>query len=134
MEPVTLALMLFKAAAAHPAAAASAVGAAARPGVIDVQKMQGSVVDLSKGVLACYHRTAHFEQTDLVQAPFARQAQYGAEQSAVFRITYTGMSTARYQITVAVMAKGEKVRTQVLGDTALVPYSKKCQLEDWTGA
>lgn len=69
MEPVTLALMLFKAAAAHPEAAASAVGHATRPGVIDVQKMQGSVVDLSKGILACYHRTAHFEQADLVQSP-----------------------------------------------------------------
>jgi hypothetical protein len=39
-----------------------------------------------------------------------------------------------YEMVVAVMAKDNKVRTAVLADTATIPYNKKCQLEDWTGA
>lgn len=134
MEPISmLAYMLLKTAAANPSAAASAVSGATRPGVVDVSKVQGSFADLSKGILQCYHRTGHYEQADIVQSPWPRQAQYAAEASAVIRITYSGMSTSRYQLTVAVMGKGNQVRTQVISDTAMIPYSKKCPLEDWTG-
>jgi hypothetical protein len=131
MEPVSLALaFLLK----HPSVAKDAMEKATAPAVVDVSKMQGSFADMSRGVLQCYHKTARFVNADLVGSPWNRQAQYAAQNSMVVRIRYTGVSTAHYEMVVAVMAKDDKVRTAVLGDTATVPYNKKCQLEDWTGA
>lgn len=134
MDPVSLALIALKMVAAHPAAAASAVDEASRPAAVDISKMKSSIADLSIGILSCYHKTAHFEANDFVNSPWERQAQYAADISAVIRITYSGISHALYQMDVAVMAKGSQVRTHVLSDTAVIPYSKKCALENWTGS
>ena len=114
--------------------AQSTLRAATAPGVVDLAKMQSSVVDLSKGVLSCYHKTARFQIVDVVQAPWSRQSQYAADNSAVMKIRFSGVSRAQYEMTVAVMVKDNKVRTAVLADNALVPYNRKCQLEEWTGA
>jgi hypothetical protein len=131
MEPVSLALaFLLK----NPSVAANAIDKATTPAVVDVSKMQGSFADMSRGVLQCYHKTARFINADFVGAPWNRQAQYAAQNSMVVRIRYSGVTTARYEMVVAVMAKEDKVRTAVLADTATVPYNKRCQLEDWTGA
>ena len=131
MDPVSLALTLLL---KNPALAANAVNAATAPGIVDVAKMQESIADLSKQILLCYHRTARFQLVDYVGAPWNRQAQYAADNSAVFKIQYSGITSARYQMLVAVMVKGQQVRTAIIADTAVVPYNKKCQLEDWTGA
>ena len=131
MDPVSLALALL---VKHPDMAASAVQSATKPAVVDVAKMQESFADLSKQILLCYHHTARFRQSDVVQRPWSRQAQYAADNSAVLRIRYQGLTMTTYEMTVAVMVKEKKVRTAVVADSATVPYSKKCQLEDWTGA
>jgi hypothetical protein len=73
-------------------------------------------------------------ENDVIQQPWARQSQYAADNSAVVRIRYTGLLTTTYEMVVAVMVKNDQVRTAVLGDTALVPFNKKCQLEQWSGA
>jgi hypothetical protein len=103
-----------------------------RPGAIDVAQMKTSFADLSRGILNCYHRTARYQAADVVQQPWSRQGQYGADKSAIIRIRYFGVTSASYQITVALLGKGNALRTAVLQDTALVPYSKKCELEQWT--
>jgi hypothetical protein len=118
----------------HPQAAASGAAHMTRPGIVDTSAMQQSFADLSRGVLNCYHRTARYVVADVIQAPFDRQAQYAAEQSAVVRITYTGISGAQYQMFVAVMAKQNAVRAAVLADSAAMRYSRKCELEQWTVA
>lgn len=128
MDPITLALtFLLK----NPSFAASAVQSTSGPGKIDVAKMQGNLVDLSKGILTCYHKSAKFHQTDIVKNPWERQGQYGAENSMVVKISYSGMTMTPYYMFVAVMAKGNSVRTAIIQDSAIIPYNKKCALEDW---
>ncbi|MEY8689435.1 MAG: hypothetical protein AB9M53_06095 [Leptothrix sp. (in: b-proteobacteria)] len=129
MDPVTIALTLLL---KNPAQTATTVQNATEPGQIDVAKMQGSLADLSRGVLTCYHKTARFNQVDVLQLPWDRQQQYAADNSAVLKIAYQGVSMARYEMAVAVMTKGNAVRTSVLADNAIIPYSKKCKLEEWT--
>jgi hypothetical protein len=128
MDPVTIALTLLL---KYPTQTAEAVQNATQPAQIDVAKMKGSLADLSRGVLACYHKTARFNQVDVIQHPWDRQNQYGAESSAVLRISYQGLTMTRYQMNVVVMARENHVRTAVLGDNAFIPYSKRCRLEDW---
>lgn len=131
MEPVSLALsILLK----NPSIAKSALDKTTAPAIVDVSKMQGSFADMSRGVLQCYHKTARFINADVLGSPWKRQDQYAAQNSMVVKIRYAGVSTATYEMVVAVMAKDDKVRTAVLADSATVPYSKKCQLEEWTGA
>ena len=128
MDPVSLlAAALMK----NPDLAASAAAAALKPGTVNVAVMQSSVADLSRGVLTCYHRTAKFRQTDIVGTPWDRAWQYGAERSAVLRITFQGVSSTQYQMIVAVMAKGNAVRSAVVAENTLVPYNKRCELEEW---
>ncbi|MBI3348286.1 MAG: hypothetical protein HY020_13915 [Burkholderiales bacterium] len=129
MDPVS---MLLAAALKNPEMAASAVNAVNAPGAVDIVRMQGSLVDLSKGILKCYHKTAVFRQTDIVKTPWERQAQYGAEKSAVLRIQFLGGFTSQpYEMFVAVMAKGSSVRSAVIAENTVVRYAKNCSLEDW---
>ncbi len=129
MDPVS---MLLVAALKNPELAASAVNSVNAPGAVDIVRMQGSLVDLSKGILKCYHKTAVFRQTDIVKTPWERQAPYGAERSAVLRIQFLGGFTSQpYEMLVAVMAKGPAVRSAVIGENTPVRYAKNCSLEDW---
>lgn len=116
-----------------PATAPTGKGAT-KPVVVDITKMQSSFADLSKEVLHCYHKTARFRTADKIQQPWERQSQYAAENSAVIRIKFTGISQKIYEMDVAVMLKENKVRTAVVRETAIIPYNTKCQLENWMGA
>lgn len=131
MDPVSIALALLM---KHPTQAAAAVQKAAAPVAVDVGQMKESFADLSIGILKCYHKTAHYQLSDVVQQPWARQSQYTAENSAVIRIKYAGISTTSYEMIVAVMVRNDQVRTAVLADSAIVPFNKKCQLEQWSGS
>ena len=128
MDPVSL---LFAALVKNPQLASSVAENALKPGAVDVAQMQGSLVDLSKGILTCYHKTARFRQTDVVATPWERAEQYGAEKSAILRITFQGMTLSNYQMIVVVMAKGTSVRSAVLQENTLIPYNKSCVLESW---
>ena len=128
MDPVSL---LFAALVKNPQLASSVAENALKPGAVDVAQMQGSLVDLSKGILTCYHKTARFRQTEVVATPWERAGQYGAEKSAILRITFQGMTFSNYQMIVVVMAKGTSVRSAVLQENTLIPYNKSCVLESW---
>lgn len=128
MDPVSL---LLAAALKNPDLAASAARSVTASGAVDVARMQTSLVDLSKGILKCYHKSATFRQTDIIKTPWERQSQYGAEKSAVLRIQFIGLTSAPYEMVVAVMAKGSAVRSAVIAETTLVRYNKNCSLEDW---
>lgn len=130
MDPISAALAFFL---KNPTMATSAIEKATAPAIVDVGRMHESFADLSRGVLKCYHKTAHYQVSDVVQRPWPRQAQYAADNSAVIRIQYTGISASQYEMVVAIMVKNDQVRTAVLADNALMPYNKKCQLEEWTG-
>lgn len=128
MDPITL---LVTALAKNPDMAVSVANSLTKPGTVDVAQMQTSLVDLSKGILTCYHKTAKFRQTDVVKTPWERQGQYGAERSAVIKISFTGFSGTPYEMLVAVMAKENSVRTAVIAESTVVPYNKRCVLEEW---
>jgi hypothetical protein len=128
LDPITL---LVSALAQNPEMAASAAKSLTAPGAVDVARMQTSLVDLSRGILTCYHKTAKFRQTDVIKTPWERQGQYGAERSAVLKITFTGVLGSQYEMLVAVMAKENSVRSAVIAENTVVPYSKRCALEEW---
>lgn len=128
MDPITL---LVAALAKNPDIATSAAKSFTTPGTVDVGRMQTSLVDLSRGILSCYHKTAKFRQTDVIATPWERQGQYGAERSAVIRISFTGITGIPYEMLVAVMAKGNSVRSAVIAESATIPYNKRCALEEW---
>ncbi len=128
MDPITL---LVSALAKNPDLAANVAKNFTTPGAVDVARMQTSLVDLSKGILSCYHKTAKFRQTDVVKTPWERQNQYGAERSAVLKISFTGMTGTPYEMLVAVMAKENSVRSAVIAESTIVPYNKRCALEEW---
>jgi hypothetical protein len=131
MDPVSIALSLLM---KNPQAAGDMAQRAMAPGNVQVERMRESVADLGRGVLTCYHKTARFRSVDVLAQPWNRQGQYGADSSVVLRINYQGMTGQGYGMVVAVMAKDDRVRTAVLGDNAMVPYSKRCELEEWKGA
>ena len=62
MDPASLVLSLLL---KNPNFAASAAKSAMAPGTINVTTMQGSLVDLAKGILTCYHKNAKFRQRTL---------------------------------------------------------------------
>ncbi|MQA21912.1 hypothetical protein [Rugamonas rivuli] len=128
MDPITL---LVAALAKNPDTVASTAKTLTTPGTVDVVKMKTSLVDLSRGILACYHKTAKFRQTDVLTTPWERQGQYGADRSAVIKISFTGMTGASYEMLVAVMAKENSVRSAVIAENSVVPYNKRCVLEEW---
>lgn len=129
MDPITL---LVAALAKNPDMGASAAKSLTTPGTVDVVRMKTSLVDLSRGILSCYHKTAKFHQTDVVKTPWERQGQYGAERSAVIKISFTGVTGTPYEMLVAVMAKENSVRSAVIFENTVVPYNKRCALEEWT--
>lgn len=131
MDPISLALTFFL---KNPALTTSTIDKALAPGSVDIAKMQESLVDLSKGVLGCYHKSARFGNVDFLGSPYNRQLQYGAEKSMVVRLRYSGIGGLnQYQMVVAILGKQDKVRAAVLTDSAVIPYNKKCELEDWVG-
>ena len=129
MDLISLALQLFL---HNPEIALAGSKEITRPGTVDMAQMQESFADLSRGILNCYHRTARFREADLLEKPWGRQAQYGADHSALIQIQYAGITRASYKMQVVVMTKGGQIRTQVLHDSAIIPFNKKCQLENWT--
>jgi hypothetical protein len=132
MEPVTLALSFFL---KNPSIATAAMDKALSPGSVEVSRMQESLADMAKGVLLCYHKTARFRSVDFLASPWNRQPQYAAEKSVVVRIHYMGLGAVNnYDMVVAIMGKSNQVRSAVIADSAKIPYNKKCELEDWTGA
>jgi hypothetical protein len=130
MEPISTMLLSFI--LQNPQSVSAGVEKMTRPGTPNVAVMQQSFADFSRGVLNCYHKTARYQVADVIQRQWPRQEQYGATQSAVVRIQYTGVSRARYMMDVAVLAKEDAFRTVVLQDTATIRYSTKCELEQWT--
>ena len=104
-----------------------------RPGAVDHAVMQQSFADMTRGILNCYHRTGRYQIADVVESPWSRQKDYGADSSALLLISYSGVSGAKYQMQVALLRKQKTIRTAVLSDTAAIPYSKRCELEQWIG-
>jgi len=58
--------------------------------------------EFAKGVLHGYHPTARFQDANIVQRPWSRQAKEGAKGSAVISIEYLGVSNAHYTLVVGV--------------------------------
>jgi hypothetical protein len=116
----------------NPNLGAEALKNVTAPGVVDTRKMHTSIVDLSRGVLTCYHKSARFQRVDKLGVSWNRQEQYGAENSIVLRIHFTGFSQTPYFMDVAALVKEDQLRTVVLFENSLIRSNKKCELEEWT--
>ena len=123
--------MLMAFALQNPNAAANAVQKAAAPGQIDVQKMTESVADFAIQTLKCYHKTATFQKVDIGNTNWSRQAQYGASGSVGLRIQYKGITGITYAMEAILLVKPDQFRTVIASDTALIPHSRQCALENW---
>ena len=128
MEPISM-LMTF--ALQNPNFATNAIQKATAPGQVDVSKMTESIADFATQTLKCYHKTARFQKVDIVGTNWSRQAQYGALGSVGLRIQYQGLSGTAYSMEAILLVKPNQFRTVVASDTALIPYSKQCSLENW---
>ena len=88
--------------------------------------------DVGAAVLACYHPTGRFRAASEIQRPWQDAAQWGAERSMVLRIAWSGAMTGQsYTTDVVLMERGGMLRGMILGSTAVVPPSRRCQLEGW---
>jgi hypothetical protein len=87
--------------------------------------------DMTRAILLCYHGTARYRSADVVERPWTRQSQYGAQRSALVRIDYSGISSAKYRMMVAVMAKDDALRAHVVDDSAVIAANPKCALVNW---
>lgn len=119
----------------NPEAVANGAQHMMRPGVVEPSALNGNFQDFTRTVLQCYHRTARYQGMQIVGQPFNGQAQYGASHSVVVRIAFSGLSGTPYSILTAIMMRGDQpdaeLRTLILSDTATVPYSRQCALENW---
>lgn len=131
MDPVSMILAL---AMRNPQFTAQAVDSYRTPGQVDVSRIESSVADLATQTLNCYHRSARFRGVEILGAPWAAQANFGASASVVLRIHFSGLTGTPYQMTVAAMAKDRAYRTFVINENSTVPYNKRCELEYWTAA
>jgi hypothetical protein len=129
MDPVS---MILAFALKNPQATAEVANQYREPGQVDTQKLQSSVADFAMQALRCYHKSARFRGVSILGAPWRQQGMYGAQNSVVMRINFTGLSGTPYQMIVAAMARDQAYRTFVIQENSLVPYNKNCSLENWT--
>lgn len=75
MDPVTLLVSIMMKNPDALAGAARMTKSVMAPGTVNVAAMQASEADLSQGILNCYHPSARFHHTDIVQTPFLLRLQ-----------------------------------------------------------
>lgn len=129
MDPVS---MILAFALQNPQVASQAVNNYSAPGQVNAARLQESVADFAMETLNCYHRTSRFRGVEVLGTPWVNHANFGAENSVVIRIHLAGASGSAYQMVVAAMAKGNSFRTFVLQENTMIPYNKRCGLEQWT--
>ena len=126
MDPISLILTM---AIRNPQATGAAMEKMARPGTVNAAQLETSAADFAREVVNCYHHSARFSGLEVLGGPWQGQMQYGADNSIVMRIYFTGVSGSRYQMVVAAMSKGRQYRTALLQENAMIPYNKNCALE-----
>ncbi len=136
MDPATLAALIATFLLQHPAGAAEAASERDTAVPVDVAvALQTSFADLSKAIVLCYHESARYPMGEVLQRPWNRQQQYGADDSALIRIKFFGALTGlKYEMRVALLAKSEpkQIRTVVQADDAPFNPNRHCALNRWT--
>lgn len=135
MDPTTLAALIATFLLQHPAGALEAASERTKAVPTDVAiALQTSFAELSKAIVLCYHESARSPLGEVVQRPWKRQEQYGADDSALIRIKFLGALTGlQYEMRVAVLAKNEskQIRTAVQADSAPFNPNRHCPLDRW---
>jgi hypothetical protein len=86
------------------------------------------LADFSAGVLQCYHRTARYQGAELLERPWTGQPAEGVDHSALLRVRYLGVTGAQHEMKVAILAGGTVAHAEVVEDTAILPFNRKCNL------
>jgi len=135
MDPATLAALIASFLLQHPVGAAELVSASSAPVSIDVAAaMQANFAELSRAIVLCYHESARYPTGDVLQRPWNRQRQYGADDSALIRIKFAGALTGlQYEMKVALLASNQpkRIRTMVQNDNAPFNPNRHCPLNQW---
>jgi hypothetical protein len=109
----------------------SAYENAAKPGTVEVSKLKTSLSDFSEQVIHCYHKTASFDSVKSINSPYSDADSWGANRSAVIEINYRGKTGMKYKMSTALLVRNDEIRTLIISDTAIIPASKKCELNNW---
>jgi hypothetical protein len=136
MDPTTLAAMIATFLLQHPVGAPEAASERTKAVPTDVAiSLQTSFAELSKAIVLCYHESARSPLGEVMQRPWKRQGQYGADDSALIRVRFFGALTGlEYEMRVAVLAKNEwkLIRTAVQADNAPFNPNRHCSVDRWT--
>lgn len=94
--------------------------------------MPESPAELGKIVLKCYHPSGRFVSIDMIQKPWVRGKNYGADKSVFIRINWRGaLSNSPYYTLVGLVGRRGHFRAAVQGDNAPFPPSGQCRFNDW---
>lgn len=114
----------------NPGAVGKGLTAITKPSEIDTSRF-AAFADMSQQILRCYHPTARFKASTVVESPWSRQNEYNATSSSVIKIDYVGLSNASYSMQVGLVKRSNAVRTTVIDDSAKITASARCKLENW---
>jgi hypothetical protein len=136
MDPATLAALIAAFLLQHPVGAAEAASERSKSVPVDeAAALQASFADLSKAIVLCYHESARHPTGEVLQRPWNRQQQHGADDSALIRIKFSGALTGlKYEMRVALLARSDRkqIRTLVQADDAPFNPNRHCPLDRWT--
>ena len=136
MDPATLAALIATFLLQHPVGAAEAASERSTAVPVDAAvALQTSFADLSKAIVLCYHESARYPTGEVLQRPWNRQQKYGADDSALIRIRFSGALTGlQYEMRVALLARNEpkQIRTVVQADDAPFNPNRHCAVNSWT--
>ncbi len=100
-------------------------------GKVDPAHIQ-SFHDVADQIVRCYHPTATYVDSKLIENPWSKGKEWRADTSALVSIEYRGHAFQfLHTMNVAVMQRGSHIRATILEETNLIPGSKKCELRDW---
>jgi hypothetical protein len=107
---------------------------ARKPSATLALRAADNLADASTAILKCYHPTASYRHAQIIQGPWSRQGEFGAQRSIVIQIDYEGLAGVPHVMAAALMVRPDSVRTFIVDDRNDIRPNKKCELEKWVAA
>ena len=114
----------------NPGAVGRGLAAINKASEVDTNRF-AAFADMSQQILRCYHPTARYKSSTILESPWSQQSKYNATSSSVIQIEYVGLTNAIYSMRVGLVQRANAVRTTVIADSAKITASARCKLENW---
>ncbi|AVY93960.1 hypothetical protein DAI18_07820 [Microvirgula aerodenitrificans] len=89
--------------------------------------------DVGRAVLGCYHPSGDVHDVQLTQSAWGGARRYGADRAGIIKVNWRGALGHDRVLYAAVLGRDRReARTVLLSDTASIPASPDCPLEQWT--